>query len=162
MLCEQINDIVEIYLLPEGSLSLATPFQVSTTTVDISEFSVADAALHLNPCFALSVPPFHGKPDFSVEMDDSASVTVTTERTRGGFQKKISVEVEISDYSDQIEARLLEFEKKPHHLLMYRADGRRLFARCDPFAYACEVEDTSDVKTVKFELTNINGLQTVI
>lgn len=162
MLCEQFNDIVEIYLIPESSVSLATPFQVGAPTVEISDFSVADAELRKNICFALSVPALYGEPTFTMEMDDSAEVKVTSEKTRAGFQKKVSVTVEISNYSQEVEEKIPEIEKKPHHLLMYRSDGRRVFVRCSPFAYLCSVDDTSDIKTIQFEITNTNGMQLVI
>lgn len=162
MLCEQFNDIVEIYLIPEDSLSLATPFQVASPTVEISDFSLDNSALHANVCLALSVPPMFGTPAFSVEMDDSPSVKVTKEKTRAGFQKKVSVTVEVSDYSQETEEHLDVLERKAHHLLMYRSDGRRLFAFADPFAYNCSVEDSSDVKKIQIEISNTNGMQLVI
>lgn len=162
MLCEQFNDIVEIYLIPESSVSLATPFQVGAPTVEISDFSVADAELRKNICFALSVPALYGEPTFTMEMDDSAEVKVTSEKTRAGFQKKVSVTVEISDYSQEVEEKISEMERKTHHLLMYRSDGRRVFVRCDPFAYICSLEDSSEVKKLQFEISNTNGMQLVI
>nr|DAF84266.1 MAG TPA: hypothetical protein [Caudoviricetes sp.] len=162
MLCEQFNDIVEIYLIPESSVSLATPFQVGAPTVEISDFSVADAELRKNICFALSVPALYGEPTFTMEMDDPAEVKVTSEKTRAGFQKKVSVTVEISDYSQEVEEKIPEMERKAHHLLMYRSDGRRLFVRCDPFAYICSLEDSSEVKKLQFEISNTNGMQLVI
>lgn len=162
MLCEQFNDIVEIYLIPESSVSLATPFQVGAPTVEISDFSVADAELRKNICFALSVPALYGEPTFTMEMDDPAEVKVTSEKTRAGFQKKVSVTVEISDYSQEVEEKIPEMERKTHHLLMYRSDGRRVFVRCDPFAYICSLEDSSEVKKLQFEIFNTNGMQLVI
>lgn len=162
MLCEQFNDIVEIYLIPESSVSLATPFQVLAPTIEISDFSVSDAELRENICFALSVPALYGKPTFTMEMDDSAEVKVTSEKTRAGFQKKVSVTVEISDYSQEVEEKIPEIERKAHHLLMYRSDGRRVFVRCDPFAYICSLEDSSEVKKLQFEISNTNGMQLVI
>lgn len=162
MLCEQFNDIVEIYLIPESSVSLATPFQVLAPTIEISDFSVADAELRKNICFALSVPALYGEPTFTMEMDDSAEVKVTSEKTRAGFQKKVSVTVEISDYSQEVEEKIPEMERKAHHLLMYRSDGRRVFVRCDPFAYICSLEDSSEVKKLQFEISNTNGMQLVI
>lgn len=162
MLCEQFNDIVEIYLIPESSVSLATPFQVGAPTVEISDFSVSDAELRKNICFALSVPALYGEPTFTMEMDDSAEVKVTSEKTRAGFQKKVSVTVEISDYSQEVEEKIPEMERKAHHLLMYRSDGRRVFVRCDPFAYICSLEDSSEVKKLQFEISNTNGMQLVI
>lgn len=162
MLCEQFNDIVEIYLIPESSVSLATPFQVGAPTVEISDFSVADAELRKNICFALSVPALYGEPTFTMEMDDSAEVKVSSEKTRAGFQKKVSVTVEISDYSQEVEEKIPEMERKAHHLLMYRSDGRRVFVRCDPFAYICSLEDSSEVKKLQFEISNTNGMQLVI
>lgn len=162
MLCEQFNDIVEIYLIPESSVSLATPFQVGAPTVEISDFSVADAELRKNICFALSVPALYGEPTFTMEMDDPAEVKVTSEKTRAGFQKKVSVTVEISDYSQEVEEQIPEMERKAHHLLMYRSDGRRVFVRCDPFAYICSLEDSSEVKKLQFEISNTNGMQLVI
>lgn len=162
MLCEQFNDIVEIYLIPESSVSLATPFQVLAPTIEISDFSVADAGLRKNICFALSVPALYGEPTFTMEMDDSAEVKVTSEKTRAGFQKKVSVTVEISDYSQEVEGKIPEMERKAHHLLMYRSDGRRVFVRCDPFAYICSLEDSSEVKKLQFEISNTNGMQLVI
>lgn len=162
MLCEQFNDIVEIYLIPESSVSLATPFQVLAPTIEISDFSVSDAELRKNICFALSVPALYGEPTFTMEMDDSAEVKVTSEKTRAGFQKKVSVTVEISDYSQEVEEKIPEMERKTHHLLMYRSDGRRVFVRCDPFAYICSLEDSSEVKKLQFEISNTNGMQLVI
>lgn len=162
MLCEQFNDIVEIYLIPESSVSIATPFQVLAPTIEISDFSVADAELRKNICFALSVPALYGEPTFTMEMDDPAEVKVTSEKTRAGFQKKVSVTVEISDYSQEVEEKLPEMERKAHHLLMYRSDGRRVFVRCDPFAYICSLEDSSEVKKLQFEISNTNGMQLVI
>lgn len=162
MLCEQFNDIVEIYLIPESSVSLATPFQVGAPTVEISDFSIADAELRKNICFALSVPALYGEPTFTMEMDDPAEVKVTSEKTRAGFQKKVSVTVEISDYSQEVEEKIPEMERKAHHLLMYRSDGRRVFVRCDPFAYICSLEDSSEVKKLQFEISNTNGMQLVI
>lgn len=162
MLCEQFNDIVEIYLIPESSFSLATPFQVGAPTVEISDFSVADAELRKNICFALSVPALYGEPTFTMEMDEPAEVKVTSEKTRAGFQKKVSVTVEISDYSQEVEEKIPEMERKAHHLLMYRSDGRRVFVRCDPFAYICSLEDSSEVKKLQFEISNTNGMQLVI
>lgn len=162
MTCEQFNDIVEIYLIPESSVSLATPFQVGAHTVEITDFSVADAELRKNICFALSVPALYGEPTFTMEMDDSAEVKVTSEKTRAGFQKKVSVTVEISDYSQEVEEKIPEMERKAHHLLMYRSDGRRVFVRCDPFAYICSLEDSSEVKKLQFEISNTNGMQLVI
>lgn len=162
MLCEQFNDIVEIYLIPESSVSLATPFQVGAPTVEISDFPVADAELRKNICFALSVPALYGEPTFTMEMDDPAEVKVTSEKTRAGFQKKVSVTVEISDYSQEVEEKIPEIERKAHHLLMYRSDGRRVFVRCDPFAYVCSLEDSSEVKKLQFEISNTNGMQLVI
>lgn len=162
MLCEQFNDIVEIYLIPESSVSLATPFQVLAPTIEISDFSVADAELRKNICFALSLPALYGEPTFTMEMDDSAEVKVTSEKTRAGFQKKVSVTVEISDYSQEVEEKIPEMERKAHHLLMYRSDGRRVFVRCDPFAYICSLEDSSEVKKLQFEISNTNGMQLVI
>lgn len=162
MLCEQFNDIVEIYLIPESSVSLATPFQVLAPTIEISDFSVSDAELRKNICFALSVPALYGEPTFTMEMDDPAEVKVTSEKTRAGFQKKVSVTVEISDYSQEVEEKIPEMERKTHHLLMYRSDGRRVFVRCDPFAYICSLEDSSEVKKLQFEISNTNGMQLVI
>ena len=162
MLCEQFNDIVEIYLIPESSVSLAIPFQVLAPTIEISDFSVSDAELRKNICFALSVPALYGEPTFTMEMDDSAEVKVTSEKTRAGFQKKVSVTVEISDYSQEVEEKIPEMERKAHHLLMYRSDGRRVFVRCDPFAYICSLEDSSEVKKLQFEISNTNGMQLVI
>ena len=162
MLCEQFNDIVEIYLIPESSVSLATPFQVLAPTIEISDFSVSDAELRKNICFALSVPALYGEPTFTMEMDDPAEVKVTSEKTRAGFQKKVSVTVEISDYSQEVEDKIPEMERKAHHLLMYRSDGRRVFVRCDPFAYICSLEDSSEVKKLQFEISNTNGMQLVI
>lgn len=162
MLCEQFNDIVEIYLIPESSFSIATPFQVLAPTIEISDFSVADAELRKNICFALSLPALYGEPTFTMEMDDSAEVKVTSEKTRAGFQKKVSVTVEISDYSQEVEEKIPEMERKAHHLLMYRSDGRRVFVRCDPFAYICSLEDSSEVKKLQFEISNTNGMQLVI
>lgn len=162
MLCEQFNDIVEIYLIPESSISLATPFQVLAPTIEISDFSVSDAELRENICLALSVPALYGNPSSTIEMDDPAEVKVTSEKTRAGFQKKVSVTVEISDYSQEVEEKIPEMERKAHHLLMYRSDGRRVFVRCDPFAYICSLEDSSEVKKLQFEISNTNGMQLVI
>lgn len=162
MLCEQFNDIVELYLIPEGSVSIATPYQVGSPTIEISDFSVEDAELHKNLCFALSLPVLYGQPTFAVEMDDSAQVEVTTEKSRAGYYKKVTVSVQISDYSREVETMIPEIEKKPHHLLMYRSDGRRLFVRCVRYSYNCEVKDTSDIKTIKFEIENSAGAQLVI
>ena len=125
-------------------------------------YSLADAELRKNICLALSVPALYGEPSFTMEMDEPAEVKVTSEKTRAGFQKKVSVTVEISDYSQEVEEKIPEIEKKPHHLLMYRSDGRRVFVRCSPFAYLCSVDDTSDIKTIQFEITNTNGMQLVI
>ena len=141
---------------------MATPFQVLAPTIEISDFSVADAELRKNICFALSLPALYGEPTFTMEMDDSAEVKVTSEKTRAGFQKKVSVTVEISDYSQEVEEKIPEMERKAHHLLMYRSDGRRVFVRCDPFAYICSLEDSSEVKKLQFEISNTNGMQLVI
>lgn len=161
MTCEQFNDIVEIYLIPVSTLSLATPFQVAAPTIEITDFSVSDPELCKNICFALSVPALYGSPSFTFEMDDPAEIKVTSDKTRAGFQRKVSVTVEISDYSQEVEERISEIEKNAHHLLMYRSDGRRVFVRSDPFAYICSLED-SDVKKLSFEIFNVNGTQLVI
>lgn len=162
MICEQFNDIVEIYLIPESSVSLATPFQVMAPAIEISDFSVPDAELHNGVCFALSVPPLYGSPSYSIEMDDSAEIKVNSDKTRAGFQKKVSVTIEISDYSQEVEEIISDVGKGTYHLLMYRSDGRRTFVRSDPFGYLCSVEDSSEIKKLEFNIINRNGMQLII
>lgn len=162
MTCEQFNDIVEIYLIPVSALSFATPFQVGSPTVEVSDFSVSESDILKNICFALSVPALYGSPSFTFEMDDPAVIKVTSDKTRAGFRKKVAVTVEISDYSKDVEEKIPEIEKTAHHLLMYRSDGRRVFVRTDPFAYICSLEDSSEIKKLQFEISNVNGMQLVI
>lgn len=162
MNCERINDITEVYLIPIGELTPAVPFQVAAATIDDAGLPGLDSAVAASVCFSLPASPVYGKPAFSIELDTSPQIKVVSSHSRGGIRHVCTVEVQAADYSEQIEKHVRTLMRDPHHLLLVRGDGTRLFVQCTQDGYRCESEDSAELRSMQFTVTNVNGYQQIV
>lgn len=158
-LCEQINDVIELLFVPESRAEFTVLPQIMATELKPGEFTIKEEGEVSLIRFGLSLSSGFASADFQLEMDNSPEVKVVSEVTKAGIQKKCTIKLVCSDYSDQVDIIIRNLERAPHHVIMYRQDGRKYLVRYIPFAYSCTSEDNSDTKTISFELTNINGMQ---